>query len=228
MDINVFVHKIKESEEFKQFHEELDEMSVTGMVAGYETPKAFSANEDDFEEHNKETAEVYGYKLVPKTKKRNYESVYKQTMRLLNEASVSVFASDGDEFKDGVFHKDEATWRKYSPAKAETSGYKIVNEKNVFGKTPEKLKSVKEYLSEASYKEFRKDETRTTNRKINDSIKNINKIMYEVEKVVDHASRLKTEMAVDQRTLWGESRNRLVKISKRINRISKKIHELGA
>ena len=213
MNVKSFIDKIKESNDFKQFQEELDEMSVTGMVAGYETPKAFAANDDDFEEHNKETAEVYGYKLVPKKKSKNFESVYKQTMRLLNEASVSVFSSDGDEFKDGVFHKD---------------GYKLVNEKNVFGKTPEKLKSVKEYLSEASYKEFRKDETRTTNRKINDSIQRINRIMYEVEKVVDHTSRLKTEMAVDQRTLWRESRNRLVKISERINRISKKIHELGA
>ena len=228
MNVKSFIDKIKESNDFKQFQEELDEMSVTGMVAGYETPKAFAANDDDFEEHNKETAEVYGYKLVPKKKSKNFESVYKQTMRLLNEASVSVFSSDGDEFKDGDFHKDEYTWRKYSPAKAETSGYKLVNEKNVFGKTPEKLKSVKEYLSEASYKEFRKDETRTTNRKINDSIQRINRIMYEVEKVVDHTSRLKTEMAVDQRTLWRESRNRLVKISERINRISKKIHELGA
>jgi len=80
MNVNTFIHKIKESEEFKQFQEELDEISVTGMVAGYETPKAFAANEDDFEEHNKETAEVYGYKLVPKTKKRNYESTYVQAM----------------------------------------------------------------------------------------------------------------------------------------------------
>ena len=165
MNVNTFIHKIKESNEFKQFQEELDEMSVTGMVAGYETPKAFSANEDDFEEHNKETAEVYGYKLVPKTKKRNFESIYKQAMGVLDEGT---------------------------------------------------------------YNEFRKDETRTTNRKINDSIQRINKIMYEVEKVVEHASRLKTEMAVDQRTLWRESRSRLVKIAEKINRISKKINELGA
>lgn len=165
MNVNAFIYKIKESEEFKQFQEELDEMSVTGMVAGYETPKAFAANEDDFEEHNKETAEVYGYKLVPKTKKRNFESIYKQAMGVLDEST---------------------------------------------------------------YNEFRKDETRTTNRKINDSIKNINRIMYEVEKVVEHASRLKTEMAVDQRTLWRESRSRLVKIAEKINRISKKINELGA
>jgi hypothetical protein len=35
-------------------------------------------------------------------------------------------------------------------------------------------------------------------------------------------------MNVDQRTLWGSSMNRLRKISERINRITKKINELGA
>ena len=83
-------------------------------------------------------------------------------------------------------------------------------------------------INEGTYKEFRKDETRSSNRKINDSIKNINRTIYEVERVVEHALRLKTEMNVDQRTLWGESMSRLRKISERINRITKKIHELGA
>ena len=167
MNVESFIKKLKESEEYRQFTEEmtLDEMSVTGMVAGYETPKAFAPSEDDFEKHSKETAETQGYTVVPKKSKRNFESIYKQAM--------------------GV-------------------------------------------LEEGTYNEFRRDETRTTNRKINDSIKNINRIMYEVERVVDHASKLKTEMAVDQRTLWRESRSRLVKIAERINRISKKIHELGA
>jgi hypothetical protein len=167
MNVESFIKKLKESEEYREFAEELslDEMSVTANVAGYDTPKAFSASEKDFEEHNKETAEVYGYKVVPKTKKRNYESVYKQAMGVINEGT---------------------------------------------------------------YNEFRKDETRSSNRKINDSIKNINKTIYEVERVVEHALKLKTEMNVDQRTLWGESMNRLRKISERINRITKKIHELGA
>jgi methyl-accepting chemotaxis protein len=83
-------------------------------------------------------------------------------------------------------------------------------------------------INEGTYKEFRGDETRSSNRKINDSIKNINKTIYEVERVVEHALKLKTEMNVDQRTLWGESMNRLRKISERINRITKKINELGA
>lgn len=165
MNVNAFIHKIKESNEFKQFQEELDETSVTGMVAGYQTPRAFAASEEEFEKHSEENAEQLGLKVVPKKKSKNFESTYVQAMGTLNEVS---------------------------------------------------------------YKEFRKDETRTTTRKINDSIKNIHRIMYEVEKVVEHASKLKTEMAVDQRTLWRESRARLVKISERINRISKKIHELGA
>ena len=167
MSVQSFIQKLKESEEFRKFNEEmgLEEMSVTGMVAGYNTPKAFAPSEEEFEEHSKETAETQGYTVVPKKSKRNYESVYKQAM--------------------GV-------------------------------------------IEEGTYKQFRTDETRTTNRKINDSIKNINRIMYEVERVVEHASKLKTEMAVDQRTLWRESRTRLVKIAERINRISKKIHELGA
>jgi hypothetical protein len=167
MSVESFIKKIQETEEFRKFREEieLDEMSTTASVPGYQTPNAFSSSESDFEKHSKETAETQGYTVVPKKSKRNFESAYKQAMNV---------------------------------------------------------------ISEGTYKEYRKDETRSTNRKINDSIKNINRIMYEVERVVEHASKLKTEMAVDERTLWRESRNRLVKISERINRISKKIHELGA
>lgn len=167
MNVESFIKKLKESEEYRQFAEELslDEMSTTASVPGYQTPNAFAASEEDFEKHSKENAETQGYTVVPKKSKKNYESIYKQAMNV---------------------------------------------------------------LSEGTYKEFRTDETRTTNRKINDSIKNINRIMYEVERVVEHASKLKTEMAVDQRTLWRESRSRLVKIAERINRISKKINELGA
>ena len=167
MNVQSFIKKLKESEEYRQFAEELslDEMSTTASVPGYQTPNAFAPSEEEFEKQSKETAEVYGYKIVPKTKKKNYESVYKQAMGVINEGT---------------------------------------------------------------YNDFRKDETRSSNRKINDSIKNINRTIYEVERVVEHALRLKTEMNVDQRTLWGESMSRLRKISERINRITKKIHELGA
>jgi flagellar biosynthesis component FlhA len=167
MNVESFIKKLKESEEYREFVEEiaLDEMSTTASVPGYQTPNAFSPSEKEFEKHSKESAETQGYTVVPKKSKKNFESIYKQAMNVINEGT---------------------------------------------------------------YNEFRKDETRSSNRKINDSIKNINRTIYEVERVVEHALRLKTEMNVDQRTLWGESMNRLRKISERINRITKKIHELGA
>ena len=47
------------------------------------------------------------------------------------------------------------------------------------------LDTIKLRKNEGTYNEFRKDETRSSNRKINDSIKNINRTIYEVERVVD-------------------------------------------
>jgi hypothetical protein len=168
MSVQNFIKKIKESESYRKFTDELNEMNVTGAVAGYETPNAFAPSEQEFEDRVEDRIEVYGYKIVPKQKRKHSiakESVYKQAMSALYEAS---------------------------------------------------------------YKSYKTDETRTTNQKINSSIKEINRSIYEIERVVAHATRLKTEMGVDQRTLWSSSHKRLHKIGERLNRISKRINELGA
>lgn len=175
MNTESFIKKIMESEEFQKFteEEEVNEMSVTGNVAGYQTPNAFSTSEKDFEKMSKERSEKVGFKVVGKSQHKNFKPVY---------------------------------------ATENLSDYK----------------QAMTLLQEASYKEYKRDDSRSTNRKINDSITNINRTIYEVERVVEHALKLKTEMSVDQRTLWGSSLSRLRKISERINRITKKIHELGA
>lgn len=178
MNIESFIKKLQESDQFRNFIEEMNEMSTTGGVEGYLTPKAFSPQsgegKETFDAQTKDNAEQFGYKIVPKQKRRNsiskeeymkQESVYKQAMAALHEAS---------------------------------------------------------------YKSYKTDETRSTNQKINQSIKELNRSIYEIERVVAHASRLKTEMGVDQRTLWSSSHKRLHKIGERLNRISKRINELGA
>ena len=168
MRVENFIKKLKESESYRKFAEELQEASVTGNVAGYDTPNAFAASEKEFEDRVEDSIETYGYTMVPKQKRRHSiakESTYKQAMSA---------------------------------------------------------------LTEVSYKSYKTDETKSTNQKINSSIKEINRAIYEIERVVNHASKLKTEMNVDQRSLWGSSHNRLRKIGERLNRISKKINELGA
>ena len=74
MNVESFIKKLKESEEYRQFAEEisLEEMSTTASVPGYQTPNAFAPTEKEFEKHSKETAEMQGYTVVPKNKKKNY------------------------------------------------------------------------------------------------------------------------------------------------------------
>jgi len=178
MDVKRFIQKLKESESYKKFKDEMTEMSVTGNVDGYQTPKAFAPQgadgRDSFDAKTKDNAEQFGYKIVPKQKRKN--SISKE--QLMKQESV--------------------------------------------------YKQMMSSLQEASYKEYRSDKTRTTNEKINHSIKELNQALMQVERAVNHASRLKTEMAVDQRSLWRTSHNRLTKIGERLNRIGKKIHELSA
>jgi hypothetical protein len=142
----------------------MNETSTTGMVAGYDTPKAFSASQEDFEERTKDNAEQFGYKIAPKEKRKH-------------SISYETYINRGV--------KKESTY-----------------------------KQVMKSLHEASYKEYKGDKSRTTGEKINNSIKELNQSLLRVERAVGHALRLKTEMAVDQRSLWRSSHNRLVKFVK--------------
>jgi len=168
MDVENFIKRLKESESYRKFTEELQETSVTANVAGYDTPKSFAPSEKEFEDRVEDSIEVYGYKMVPKKKRRHSiakESAYKIAMKTLHEGS---------------------------------------------------------------YRDYKRDKSKTTVEKINHSIQELNRSMKEIEKVVNHATRLKNEMAVDQRNLWKSSHNRLTKMGERLNKISKKLQELGA
>ncbi|WWT39308.1 hypothetical protein [Microcystis phage Mel-JY01] len=174
-DIIDFIKKIRENKEFIQY--KMNEENVTGNVDGYETPYAFTNDEESekkkFKKRVENTSAQYGYEIVDERKKKHSiktESAYKKYANVLNNTAVN----------------------------------------------------------EVSYKIYREDNTRTNTTKINQSIKEMNRLMYEIEKIVGHASRLKTEMNVDQRTLWSASRVRLRKISERLNRVNHKINELGA
>ena len=105
MSITAFIKKLQESESFRRFKEEMHEMSTTGGVEGYQTPKAFSAKSGEGapDAKTKENAEQLGYKLVGKQKRKNsisyeeyakQESVYKQAMNALHEGSYKFYKTD--------------------------------------------------------------------------------------------------------------------------------------
>lgn len=238
MNIEKFIQKLKESESYKKFKGEVQETSVTGMVAGYQTPKAFAPSEEAFDEKTKENAEQLGFKVVPKTKRRQsisfdqlvkQESVGKKKSKRISESSTTAgFAQMNigeafidDEFEDDNEQKPHRTMRNT----IQQAGYKPVYNGT---KQESNYKIAMKTLHEASYKDYKRDKTRTTSEKINHSIKELNQALLQVERAVGHALRLKTEMAVDQRTFWRSSQSRLTKIGEKLNRIGKKINELGA
>jgi hypothetical protein len=79
-----YLHKKLGTVALKTEEEEIDEMSTTAGVPGYQTPFAFGAADD-------EAMEKMGYKKV-KTKKD--ESVYKQMMNQLFEMRYSDYKND--------------------------------------------------------------------------------------------------------------------------------------
>lgn len=238
MNVEKFIQKLKESESYKKFKGEVQETSVTGMVAGYQTPKAFAPSEEAFDEKTKENAEQLGFKVVPKTKRRqsiSFDQLVKQESvgkkrKKINETSVASGISTmniGESFIDEEFEDDnEQKPHRTMRSTVEQAGYRPVH--NGSAKKESSYKIAMKTLHEASYKEYKRDKTRTTSEKINYSIKELNQALMQVERAVGHALRLKTEMAVDQRTFWRSSQSRLTKIGEKLNRIGKKINELGA
>jgi len=83
-------------------------------------------------------------------------------------------------------------------------------------------------INEISYKEFKKDDSRKQYQKVNDSIKKMNRMMYEMERVVNQNIKLKNEAGVNNGQYWKSTQKRLVKISERLKLVSNKIKELGA
>jgi hypothetical protein len=248
MNVEKFIKNLKESESYKKFRDEMNETSTTGMVAGYDTPKAFAPqggeDKESFDTKTKDNAEQFGYKIVPKQKRRNSiskEQYAKQESKKskkssVNEGSISINATDGDDIPFGYNGRafksigDDDTFYKLNTRIANTGGYNVVEPRTSKSSNSgeSSYKQAMRALYETSYKEYRGDKTKTTSEKINHSIKELNQSLLRVERAVGHALRLKTEMAVDQRTLWRSSHSRLVKIGERLNRIGKKINELGA
>lgn len=85
-----------------------------------------------------------------------------------------------------------------------------------------------ESLNEAKYSDYVSDDTQTQRQKINNHILEINRKLREVEQMINHASRLKSESGSDQGIFWKKTIGSFVKIRERLNRLSSKIVEMGS
>ena len=158
--------------------DELDEISTTAGVPGYQTPMAFTGGLPKYEKRRKKIAKTAGYKLAKKKKKPVYYGAkYKKTKPL------------GESMK----HSD------------------IIAE--IFG---------------LNYPSFKKDETRNSKQKVNGAIKEINKRLFEIDRIINRASKLKKEAGVGRDSYWKSTGPRMTKIAERLIKVSQKLRELAS
>ena len=82
-------------------------------------------------------------------------------------------------------------------------------------------------LNETSYREYKKDPTSTPQQKVNRGINEVNKMLGNMEKIVNNNLRLKTEMGVQSNHFWKSTGARFSKINERMVRISNRLKELS-
>ena len=85
----------------------------------------------------------------------------------------------------------------------EVLGYKKTKESKMNSKKLESLeRKLENKINEISYKEYKKDENLKQHQKINHSIKEINSMMFKLERIVNQNTKLKTEAGVHNGQYW--------------------------
>ncbi len=227
--------------------EELDEMSTTAATPGYDTPNAFGDADED-------TVEADGWKKIPKTNKifkpMEGKSTFKKMMaemyglkeatridiqhalRAIRDYNSSVEVTD-IEIDDLAV--DVLAALGYKPTSknidatidhlgASADGYEVPADPDVV----RELYPILNKLDEAvSYREYKKDPNSTPKQKVNKGIAEVNKMLSEMEKIVNNNLRLKQETGVDSSHFWKSTGKRFAKINERMTRISNRLKELS-
>ena len=181
----------------------------------------------------------------------DYLDKFKQYLK--QEALDPVGKEDDDIDNDGDVDKSDSylAKRRKTVSKAVTNEEEELDEMSVTGgldggegpvKTPKAFKKKKKEveestfmkmvkkmngLNETSYREYKKDPTSTPQQKVNRGINEVNKMLGNMEKIVNNNLRLKTEMGVNSNHFWKSTGSRFAKINERMTRIANRLKELS-
>ena len=82
-------------------------------------------------------------------------------------------------------------------------------------------------LHEVSYKAFKQDGTVSEIQKVNKKILDVNKMLREISRSLDHSIKLKQESAMDNSVYWKRTNEAILKINERLSEVSKKARKLA-
>jgi hypothetical protein len=86
---------------------------------------------------------------------------------------------------------------------------------------------VKELYNQ-NYPSFKKDETKNSRQKVNGAIKEINRKLFEIERIIGRAAKLKTEDGISSDNYWKSTKPRMTKIAERLMKVSHKLREIAS
>lgn len=219
----------------KALHDEteLDEMSSTGAVAGYNTPAAF-AKPGNWK--NKKIGYATGIQ----------EAVNKPPSYSYKDESYQKPESSEEEYMDKFpFADNDATWqhRKYDyPSKPLVSRHNYKDEpahKSVKSEVEYDWSGVKKQrVAEAldtkyeqlieSYRKFATENSKITpEQKVKRTIQEVAKRLREIEQLVEYNTKLKKESNIASNVYGSKTQKALTEISKRLIKISERVRTLG-
>tara|TARA_Y100000310_G_scaffold317168_1_gene369727 strand:- start:1025 stop:1642 length:618 start_codon:yes stop_codon:yes gene_type:complete len=130
---------------------------------------------------------------------------------------------DGDKDKAGKKkQKDNATTSTDNELVKKTNKHSVKLE-STYKKMIKKMMGI----NEISYREYKKDPTSTPQQKVNRGIMEVNKMLGEIERIVNNNLRLKTETGVQSGHFWKTTGNRFRKINERMLRVANRLKELS-
>jgi hypothetical protein len=226
---------------------DIDEENTSSATPGYDTPNAFG-NAD------KDTIEADGWKKAPKTnrifKPMEGTSTFKKLMAnmynigngqpSINEAQkydIEAAIKDIREFNRGNIDLEQLATSIVKNLGYEPTDNNVDNVINHLRastargrRIPEDPAIVRELypmLESVSYREYKKDPSSTPKQKVNKGIAEVNKMLGEMEKIVNNNLRLKQEAGVDSSHFWKSTSTRFAKINERMTHISNRLKELS-
>jgi|TARA_R110002074_G_scaffold138583_1_gene283830 hypothetical protein len=101
----------------------------------------------------------------------------------------------------------------------EQAGYKKVKESTF------KQYAKASFLTEISYKDYKRNPELTAKQKVNKSIKEVSSKLFKIEGIINQNIKLKTEEGIDGKQYWKSTRGNLYKISERMMRIGEKLRK---
>ncbi len=125
----------------------------------------------------------------------------------------------------GLPDKDTIEVFDYKQTKKSNVHFKPLKEESTFKKFSKEIHQLSP-LTESKYDEVKFDKSVAPKKKINLAIADVHRKLYEIELIVNRHSKLKTELTQVDEIYWKSTKEKLLKLSERLIRVSDQIKSL--